>query len=504
MTMTTSAPLDPRWPVLVAVGQVEQRTDDPHAALAPDALLAEAARAAQLDSGTDRLLGSLDTIAVIKILSWRYQDPAALVADHLGISPRRTLLTDDGGNYPQSLLNRACREILAGTADAVLIGGAETWRTRSLHKAAELKPDWPTQAADAAPTETIANKLELWHPGEWARRVMMPIEFYPLFENAHRAEQGWGIDEHRDRVAELWAGFSRVAATNPNAWIRREFSAAEIREPSPDNRMVGFPYTKLMNANNAVEQAAAFVVCSVERARSLGISTDRWVFPWAGTDAHEHWHVSNRWSLAEAPAIRVAGRRALALAGVGADDLAHVDVYSCFPSAVQIAAKEIGLSTDRALTVTGGLSFAGGPWNNYVSHSISTMVDTLRDDAGAMGLVTANGGFLTKHAFGVYSTTPPPAAFRHADLQHEVDALPSRSLAEHVDPAVDGEVTVETSTVMHDRNSTPERAIVSTLLADGRRAWAGSTDPDVLSELITVETAGRRGTVDPEGTFTFA
>jgi acetyl-CoA C-acetyltransferase len=328
---------------------------------------------------------------------------------------------------------------------------------------------------------------------------MMPIEIYPLFENALRASEGWSVDEHRDRLAELWSWFSAVAATNPDAWIQQAYTPAELRDPTPSNRMVGFPYTKLMNANNAVEQAACFVVCSVELARSLGIATDRWVFPWAGTDAHEHWFVSNRWDLSEAPAIRLAGRAALDLAGVGVDDLAHLDVYSCFPSAVQIAAREIGLGTDRPLTVTGGLSFAGGPWNNYVSHSIAAMVDRLRSDAGSMGLVTANGGFLTKHAFGVYSTSPPTSPFRHADLQEEVDRLPSRELAE----VVDGPVTVESATVMHDRQSAPEKAIVSCLLADGRRAWGTSTNADVMAAVVTAETSGRAGHVDPDGQFTF-
>lgn len=494
----TRGPLDPRTPVVVAVGQVNQRVDDIADALSPNALLAEAARRAEADSTSSRLLASIDTIAVIRILSWRYRNPAALVAAELGIAPRRTIETDDGGNYPQALLNRAAREIVDGTADAVLIGGAEAWRTRTASRKAGHDLAWPVQGDEAEPTETLRNEEPLGHPGEWARQVMMPIEHYPLFENALRAAEGWSIDEHRDRIAELWAGFSRVAAENPNAWIQEAFDAATIREPSPSNRMVGFPYTKLMNANNAVEQAAAFVVCSVERARSLHIPTDRWVFPWAGTDAHEHWFVSNRWSLAEAPAIRLAGGAALDLAGVGVDDLAHVDVYSCFPSAVQIAAKEIGLDTSRPLTVTGGLSFAGGPWNNYVSHSIATMVGRLRDDAGSVGLVTANGGFLTKHAFGVYSSEPPATPFRHADLQAEVDALPRRELAEELD----GDVTVESSTVMHDRNSEPERAIVAALTADGRRVWGGSTDADVMKALTTEETAGRAAHVTADGTLT--
>ncbi|CAN5473723.1 acetyl-CoA acetyltransferase [soil metagenome] len=494
-----AAALDPRTPVVVAVGQVDQRTDDPATGLEPTALLAEAARRAGADSGSDRLLAALDTIAVVRILSWRYRDPAALVAAELGLSPRRTIETDDGGNYPQTVLNRACLEIQAGTADAVLIGGAEAWRSRTGSRKAGIDLGWTHQDDKVAPTEVLANSDPLAHPGEWARQVFMPIEIYPLFENALRAREGWTIDEHRDRLARLWSGFSEVAATNPNAWIQKAYSPAELRDPSPTNRMVGFPYTKFLNANNAVEQAACFVVCSVEKARDLGISTDRWVFPWSGTDAHEHWFVSNRHDLAEAPAIRLAGRKALELAGVGVDDLGPIDVYSCFPSAVQIAAKELGLSVDRPLTVTGGLSFAGGPWNDYVSHSIATMVDRLRTDAGEVGLVTANGGFLTKHAFGVYSTTPPEQAFRHADLQDEVDALPRRELAE----VVDAEVTVETATVMHDRHSQPERAIVATLLPDGRRAWGGSTDPEVMAAFTTTETHGLAGHVDPEGAFTF-
>src|SRR4029077_19523522 len=118
----------------------------------------------------------------------------------------------------------------------------------------------------------------------------------------------------------------------------------------------------------------------------------------AGTDAHDHYFVSNRDDLGGSPGMRIAGRRALELANVDADDLAHVDLYSCFPSAVEISAHELGLGTDRPLTVTGGLSFAGGPWNNYVMHSIATMAERLREAPGARGLVTANGGFITKHA----------------------------------------------------------------------------------------------------------
>ena len=139
---------------------------------------------------------------------------------------------------------------------------------------------------------------------------------------------------------------------------------------------------------------------------------DRWVFVHAGTDCHEHPFVSNRWSFADTPAVELGGRRALELADCTIDDVALIDLYSCFPSAVQLGAKSLGLSLDRQLTRTGGLSFAGGPWNNYVMHAIATMVGDLRAAPGELGLVWANGGYATKHSFGIYSTGPPSSGFR--------------------------------------------------------------------------------------------
>jgi acetyl-CoA C-acetyltransferase len=320
---------------------------------------------------------------------------------------------------------------------------------------------------------------------------------YPIFEQAHRIGLGRSVADHLVAVSELWSGFSEVAAANPHAWIQQAYTPEQIRTPTPDNRWIGFPYTKLMNSNNAVEQGAALILCSAERAESLGVPRDRWVFPHSGTDAHDHYFVSERDDLRSSPAIRLAGRAALDLARVGVDDLAHIDLYSCFPSAVQIAAAELGIDPTRPLTVTGGLSFAGGPWNNYVTHSIATMAGVLREDPGNIGLVTANGGFITKHAFGVYGTEPPAAPFRHADLQAEVDALPSRTL----DEAPDGPVDVESWTVMHGRDGSPESGLIVGLLADGRRAWGTTQDPAVLQTMLTEELAGRKFDVSPDGAF---
>src|SRR6185503_6856037 len=225
-----------------------------------------------------------------------------------------------------------------------------------------------------------------------------PIEYYPMFENALRAARGESIAAHGERISELWARFSAVAADNPHAWIRKAHGALEIRTPSAQNRMVSFPYPKLMNSNSRVDQAGALLLCSYATARAAGVPVERMVFPWAGTDAHDHYYVSNRDELCSSPAIRIAGRRALELAETEVDALDHVDVYSCFPVAVQVAAAELGLSLDRPLTVTGGLTFGGGPLNSYVLQSIARMVEVLRADPGSRGLITGNGGYLTKHA----------------------------------------------------------------------------------------------------------
>jgi acetyl-CoA C-acetyltransferase len=262
--------------------------------------------------------------------------------------------------------------------------------------------------------------------------------------------------------------------------------------------MVGLPYPKYMNSNNDVDMGAALIMCSAEKADALGIARDRWIFPLSGADCHEHAFVSNRWSFAQTPAIELGGRQALGLAGLTIGDIDIVDLYSCFPSAVQLGAQSLGLSIDQQLTRTGGLSFAGGPWNNYVMHAIATVVGELRGRRDTNALVWANGGFTTKHAFGIYSTTPPRMPFRHAYPQAEIDALPRRELAESAEAA--GTATIEAYTVMHSRDGDPETALAACLLADGRRAWGTASDLATATALCAGEWVGREVELDPAGT----
>ncbi len=488
--------LDPRTPVLVGAGQSLHRAAGLADALDPVALMALAVEEAIADAGLSGLT-EVDSIRVVGLLSWRYGNAPQVLGDRLGLASKEHAYTTMGGNSPQTLVNSTALAIQAGELDVALLSGGESWRTRMRARKQGVELDWEKSPAGCEP-RILGVDLVMSHPSEVARQVVMPVQVYPMFETAIRAAAGRSPEDHLVRISELWSRFSQVAAANPKAWIREPKTAEEIRTVNADNRMVGLPYVKYMNSNNDVDMGAALLMMSVEAARRLGVPEERWVFPHSGTDCHEHQFVSNRWSFHETPAIELGGSLALELAGLGIDDIDLIDLYSCFPAAVQLGAQSLGIDIERQVTLTGGLPFAGGPWNNYVMHAIATMMGALRDRPGAHGLVWANGGYTTKHAFGVYSTTPPARPFRHAYPQDQIDAMPRRELAEPAEAV--GRTTIEAYTVMHSREGRPERAIVTCILGDGRRAWGDSVDPAVTAAMCEGEWVGRAVDLDAEGT----
>jgi acetyl-CoA C-acetyltransferase len=502
--------LDPRTPVLVGVGQVTNRPDrtaELSDRPAPLELMIGALRAAAEDctgappgaSGTPgaRLLQRADSVRVVRSLSWYPTNPALTVADRLGITAGETVLTATGGNMPQALLHDAVGAIARGDLDVVAVTGAECGYTRAGVRRHPDQPrlPWIAVAPDDAPAphqfgtdRAPATEVEVAHG------MVLPIHAYPLIENALRLSEGWTRTAHLARIGSLWSRFSSVAATNPHAWITSASTAHDLVTPSAANRMVAYPYPKLLTANIQVDQGAAYLCCSVEAAQAAGIPRERWVFPLAGAEANDHWFLSERHELGASPAIRLAGRTALGLADVGIDDVAFIDLYSCFPCIVQIAAAELGLDLDgpiERLTLTGGLTFSGGPGNNYTSHGIASLVPKLREHPDVVGMTTGNGWFATKHAIGLYAGRPPGGSgFRSENVQPAVDALASRAWV----TKAEGDVSLETFTVTYDRDGAAERAIVVARTADGERVWANSDDPDVIGPLTGAEvlpTAGR-------------
>ena len=478
---------------MVGVGQYLHREGDP---LEPTDLMVEAVRRAEADTGLAGIAGiaaSADVVAAVPTFSWRYRDPGRLVADRVGATTARTWYVTVGGNSPQRLLNKLAVEIHEGRADLAVLCGGEAVRSKQAAKRRGEQVTWTIQGDDVEPDWQDGAPFLMAHPVEVERGILMPTQTYPLFENALWHDSGRTLEEHLAVVGEMWAGFSRVAAANPYAWRQQAYTAAEITTPSAENRMVSFPYTKRMVSNPDVDMSSGLIVCSAQRAAELGIPRDRWVFLHAGTDGTDA-KMSERVDFVSSASIGVAGRRVLELAGTGVDEVGHLDLYSCFPSAVELALRELDIPIDRQLTVYGGLAFAGGPWNNPVGHALASMVDVLRADPGSLGLVTANGGIVDKHAFGVFSTEPPAGGFRYECPQDEIDARGRRAVAgDHVGPA-----TIETWTVTHERDGSMAKAICACRTPDGARTWADSSDPDVMARFEREDVTGVQVTIDAD------
>jgi acetyl-CoA C-acetyltransferase len=267
--------------------------------------------------------------------------------------------------------------------------------------------------------------------------------------------------------------------------------AEQIRNASAKNRMLAFPYTKLHNTSWNVDQAAALLFCSAGLASEMGVPRERWVFPRAGTESNHMLALSQRPELHRCPGAQLAGRRALALAGISVDELDLLEMYSCFPIAVESYATEIGIPLDRDLSVTGGMPFAGGPLNNYVLQATARMARLLRERGQGAGLVTSVSGYLTKQGFGVWSMAPGEG-FGFADVTEEVAALaPARRVSE----LVDGPVTIRGCTVMyHEDRALCAVAVVDQ--ADGSRSVASSQDPAVMAMFESSECCGNSARVE--------
>jgi acetyl-CoA C-acetyltransferase len=333
--------------------------------------------------------------------------------------------------------------------------------------------------------------------------MLAPVHVYPLFESVLAARAGNDAAAQRAVLGALMAPFTTVAAANPHAWFPEERTADEIATPSPDNRIVCEPYTKRMTAFLGSDQSAALVVCSLAAARRAGVA-DQAVFVWSGAEAVDVRFVSERPDPGRSPAIEAAGAALFASTSVaagrpvGIDDVDRMDIYSCFPSAVQLAAAALGIALDdpRGLTVTGGLPYFGGPGNNYTTHGIATLCELLREGPGAgtrLGLATGLGWFVTKHALGVYGSTPPPAGFHRGDTtaaQAAIDAS-AVAVADVLDAAETA--TVVAATVWRDSDGTPAGAPVIARLADGRQMALAPADDGVVTAMGGLDVPGLVG-----------
>lgn len=477
--MSTSA----HTPVLVGLGTATRREEDFRLALEPMDLMLEAVAAAGADSGAERVLEGLGYIAVPRG-RWRYNNPAGEIARRFHASQATTVLTTPGV-LQQTLLGEACARIARGEVHTALVTGADAGYR--LLRAQIAGQEASERNQDDAPDLFLQPKDELRHPAEKRAGMVMPVGLYAILESAFRAKQGWTLDEHRDRLAALWSGFSSVAAGNPHAWNAKEISAAEIREASRHNPMQAFPYTRSHCSTWNVDQAAALLVCSVSRAQELGIARDRWVFPVASTESNHMVAVSARDDLAACPGAAIAGRAAMDAAGWTPSDIDLVDLYSCFPVAVETYAAALGLPLTRDLTVTGGMAFAGGPYNNYFFQATCRVAELLRVGRGRNALLSCVSGIVTKQAFGLWSVEEPRQPFVHRDLTDEVARVVAvRDVVEEFT----GSASVAGYTVLHGRGQAP-RGVALVDTPQGQRALATTEDAALVAEMERQELVGR-------------
>jgi acetyl-CoA C-acetyltransferase len=487
-------PGDDRRPVILATGQVIERADT----VGVLDLVARATDAAFEDAKA--LRDRVDVVSVVNMLSTAGPAPAAVLARRVGIEPTRTEVSTIGGNSPQLLVTRAAASIAAGEADVVLVAGGEAQRsqrirreTRAAGTAGDDDRDGGREDDGLGPDEVVGDDRPGMGEAETAAGLVAPVNVYALFESAIAHRAGHGPAEHRAALGAVMAPFTEVAAGHPCAWFPTARTAAELATVSPDNRLVSDPFTKRLCAVLGVDQAAAVLVTSLGAARAAGLA-DRAVFVSAAAALSDVWFPSARPDLGRSPAIAAAVGHALAAAGLGIDDVGAVDLYSCFPCVIEMAAEAIGIVPDdrRGLTVTGGLPYFGGPGSNYTLHAIATMTDRLRAEGGS-GLVTGIGWYATKHTAGVYSATPPPAGFAVPDITAAQAAIDDTAVpvATGVDEPEGTPAEVLGATVAYGPGDVPVAAPVVARLADGRHVAAAAHAEVDLGALAGRDLVGR-------------
>ncbi|MGZ6965703.1 MAG: acetyl-CoA acetyltransferase [Acidimicrobiia bacterium] len=490
-------PIDPRAPVIVGVGAITQHASDPADALDAFELMAAAAERAAEDTGVRGVLGRVELVGVPRG-TWSYRDPGRAVAERFGAPDPRSIIAEVGV-LQQTLLTRAAEAVRDGDADVVLICGAEAKQRAVLAAKAGVElddPDPSTRGPDEL-LETAGGLLGILTRTEIDRDLASPAHAYAVIESAIAHAERRSPVEQRLHAAELWSRFAAVAAANPDAWDRRGPGADEIATIGAGNRVIATPYTKLLCSQWNVDQAAAVIVVAAGTAAALGISLDRQVFAHAAAESNQMVPLPYRDEIGRWPAFEAVAD-ALGLIDDSVAPPSVVELYSCFPAAVQVQARALGLDLDAPLTVSGGMTFGGGPLNNAVLQAMVPFVRDLREAPGERGLVTSVSGILTKPGASLWSAAPPPEGkrFRAFDVTAEATA---RTVVHPMEPDAVGPATVVAHTVVYDR-SAPARAVALVEL-DGTRTIARSGDTDVVEAMTESDWIGRAVRVDSPGSF---
>jgi len=452
-----------RIPVIVGVGEIVDRPKEITAGLEPLDLLEQALKCAEEDSGA-RLLGEIGSLDIVNFLSWRYRDPERLLAGRLGIAPEHLYYGPVGGESPIRYLHEAAQRIARGECSVAAVCGAEAQSTATKAQRAGVTPPWTPFAHDveepkrgAAFQKPLAVKLG----------VFRPVTVYPLYESATSAHWGQTPREALAESGDLWSTYAGVAAQNPNSWLKRNFSPDQITTPTPDNRLIAWPYTKLMVANPSVNMGGALILTSLAKARSAGVPEDRIVYAWGGASAEEPRDYLVRDQFCESHPQNAVLKAVMDLIEGDGTKLDAIELYSCFPVVPKMARRTLGLGPDVQPTVTGGLTFFGAPLNTYMTHAACAMVRRLRS-GGRLGLLYGQGGFVTKHHGLVLSRQAPKEALAQ-DTSVQAEADRNRGTVPDFVTEASGKGKVEAFTVIYRGNGEIEHGVAMLRTEDNRR-----------------------------------
>ncbi len=471
-----------RTPVIIGVGDIIDRPADPALAREPLALMADAIRAADADAGGG-WLARIDSMDVINLVSWRYDRVAQRLAERLGINPARAVYALVGGETPTTKIHEAALRIMNGNSLIAVVTGGEAAHAVSKAKAAGIDLPWTPPAAK--PENPIIGSE---HVTALAVRhgIMSPVHVYPLYENATTA--AWELTPAQ-ALAEsgvAYQAISEIAASNPFAWGQKAFSAAEITNVTPDNRMIAWPYTKRMVANNTVNQSGAVLMTSLAIARAAGIAEDRIIHVHGGAAAAEPMDYLARDQYDHSVAQNAVLDQAMRIAANGFD---RVELYSCFPTVPKMARRTLGLAADMPFSVTGGLSFAGAGLNCYMLQSTCAMVRSLRDRPAAQALLYGQGGYVTKHHALVIGcdTADPAGLMLPKDVQDAAEA--ERAPVPALDLAYAGPATIETFSIVYDRDGAPAYGSIIGRTPAGARVFGkiDMADGGLVETLVSLD-----------------
>jgi acetyl-CoA C-acetyltransferase len=472
-----------RIPVIVGVGEIVDRPKEIAQGLEPLALLVEALKRAELDSGAT-LLAEIDSLDVVNFLSWRYRDPEKQLSSRLGIDPQHNYYGPVGGESPIRYLHEAAQRIARGECSVAAVCGAEAQSTATKAQRAGITLPWTPFAHDVAEPKRGA---AFQKPMAVKLGVFRPVTVYPFYEAATSAHWGQTPREAMAESGALWSAYSLAASANPNAWLKRRFRPEEITTPTPDNRLIAWPYTKLMVANPTVNMGGALLLTSLARARAAGIDEDRLVYVWGGASAEEPRDYLERDQFTESHSQNAVLEAAMELVGGDGKAFDAIELYSCFPCVPKMARRTLGLGADVQPTVAGGLTFFGAPLNTYMTHAACAMVRKLREGA-TLGLLYGQGGFVTKHhALVLAQQAPSGPLAQETSVQGEADrhwgAVPP-----FVTEA-SGKAKVESFTAIYGRNNEVEHGVVMLRTSENMRALARvpPSDRQTLAHLLNLD-----------------